>query len=184
MFLDERKIKNIVIGLYVGIIDDKEKKLGDEAPIRRGYVKKILSKEDNEKGIKVELSNGRKGRVYEIYSKNDIRKETFKFYNEFFYEKRIYSLWDKTKNKYVLSIADNKITNAKELVAFLFSNDDKAKEFLKKLNNKNICIKAVSRKIKVAENFKGMNISKFRINDERNIAYEKLVDIESYVTQQ
>lgn len=183
MDIDVTKLKNVVIGLYVGIIDDTERRLEDEAPIRRGYVKKILSKNDNEKGIKVQLTNGRKGRIEEIYSKNEIKKENFKFYNEFFYEKRIFTLWDRANSCYLSILRKNKVTDKNEITAFLFSNADIGREFLKKLDDKNIVLKGLSKKVKIAENFKEFGVKKFIIDEKRKISYDKLLEWEKYLTR-
>lgn len=183
MIIDVTKLKNIVIGLYVGIIDDSERYLEDEAPIRRGYVKKILSKSDNDKGIKVLLTNGRKGRIEEIYSKYEIKKENFKFYNKFFHSKKIFTLWDKKNGKYVVIMRQNKITNKNEMVSFLFSDIEVGREYVKKLNNKDIVIKGINSKIKVTDNFKDLGIKKFIIDNKKKTSCENLIKWEEYVTQ-
>ncbi|MCA9459788.1 MAG: YwbE family protein [Nanoarchaeota archaeon] len=64
--LDGRKREDISIGLSVGVVLKKDQKSGK---ITNGIVKRILTKSMNHHhGIKVELSDGKVGRVKEIYN--------------------------------------------------------------------------------------------------------------------
>lgn len=179
-FFDATKLKNIVIGLYVGIIDDKERYLEGDAEIRRGYVKKILSKSDNKKGIKVKLSNGRVGRVFEIYSKNQIRAESFKFYNTLFYLKNVYSLYHK-KNKDFITLKSRNGKGEIENIAFIFSSREKAENIMKKINSKDIILKRLSKKDTLAHNFDSLKVDKFLIDNERKVSYHIFNNWEKYL---
>lgn len=68
------------LGLYVTI----ETKTGD---LINGFIEKILSKKDDEQGIRVRLKSGEIGHVIKIPSKHDLERETFKYYNVLFHEK-------------------------------------------------------------------------------------------------
>lgn len=73
------QLRYIKVGLYV-IIETKNEE------IKRGFVEKILSKKDDERGIRVRLKSGEYGRVIEIPTKHDVERETFKFYNLLFHD--------------------------------------------------------------------------------------------------
>jgi len=64
--IDNTKRKNIKIGLNVGIVLKKDQKSGK---ITKGVIKRLLTNSENHHhGIKVELIDGKIGRVKEIYS--------------------------------------------------------------------------------------------------------------------
>ena len=61
----DENLKDIAIGLNVGIVLKKDQKNGN---ITKGIVKRILTKSTNHsRGIKVMLESGEVGRVKEIY---------------------------------------------------------------------------------------------------------------------
>lgn len=87
-FLDVTIKKNFKVGMYVEILEEKTQKS------YKGYILNILSKKDNQSGIKVELTNHIIGNVLEIYTIDKIKLENFKFYNKIFNTKTIYSIWN------------------------------------------------------------------------------------------
>ena len=82
-------------GLYVLI----ETQTGEE---KRGFIEKILSKKDDERGIRVRLKSGDIGHVIEIPTKHDIERETFKYYNLLFHDKIFALRHRKTKEWIIL----------------------------------------------------------------------------------
>jgi uncharacterized protein YwbE len=49
--------------------------------IERGWIAKVLSSGNADAGIKVELTNGKVGRVYGVPKKNDLERKNLKYYN-------------------------------------------------------------------------------------------------------
>lgn len=175
--LDVTKIKHICKGLLVEIILDNK---NNEEEIKRGYVREILSKKDNPDGIRVVLTSGHIGNVQDVITQAQLKKENFKFYNLFFYDNNISSIWDKVERKYVVLDHKNPIKNKNEKIAFLFNDVEKGKDTLKVLNNSNYILKRISRKKMIVENFKNLDIEYFSINKERKLSYEKMIEWETY----
>lgn len=67
---DITKVKDIEIGLKV-IIDSRN-------GAKEGIISKILTSKDNDKGIKVEIESGDKGRIIQILSEEPIRDKATK----------------------------------------------------------------------------------------------------------
>lgn len=88
------QLRYFKIGLYVVI----ETKNGDE---KRGFIQKILSKKDDERGIRVQLKTGELGHVIEIPTKHDIERETFKYFNLLFHDK-IYALRHRKTKEWIV----------------------------------------------------------------------------------
>lgn len=88
------QLRYFKIGLYVVI----ETKNGDE---KRGFIQKILSKKDDERGIRVQLKTGEFGHVIEIPTKHDIERETFKYFNLLFHDK-IYALRHRKTKEWIV----------------------------------------------------------------------------------
>lgn len=175
--LDVRKIRHICKGLLVEIILDNE---NSEEIIKRGYVREILSKKDNPDGVKVILTSGYEGNVQDIVTEAKLKKENFKFYNMFFYDKNISSLWDKSEKRYVVLEHKNNVRNKNEKIVFLFNDIEKGKDTLNKLNNKNYVLKRISRKNMIIDNFKNLEIDYFSINKDRKLSYSKMIEWETY----
>ncbi|NLZ35802.1 MAG: YwbE family protein [Clostridiales bacterium] len=180
MYLDvDVTIKdNICIGLVVDIVEDKNK---SSQIITQGCVKRIISNKDCKKGIKVELTNGAIGHIKGIPSKNDIKKETFKFYNIFFYQEYIYSIWDKKNNKFLVLNRLNKLKNKVEKTILLFSSNEIANEKIKgtSLDNKNFSIRSIRRKNKTINNFfKNYEVDYYSIDTTRKLSKEKMEEYE------
>lgn len=170
--IDLTKRENIIIGLLVEIQTKEDK---DET-LTRGYVKKVLSKKECSKGIKVELSSGEIGYVKNIVTKDLIKKENFKFYNEFLNYCKIFSIYDREKNIFFEFDRQNKNTGKLEKIAFLFTNVELGKFMTNSLNKENntkrYVLKAVSRKKFISNNFN--EVRYFSINKTRKISVENL----------
>ena len=183
MYLDiDVTIKdNICVGLVVDIVEDKNR---STQIITTGCVKKIISNKDCKRGIKVELTNGATGHIKGIPSKNDIKKEAFKFYNLFFYKEDIYSLWDKSQNKFLIINRLNRLNKLNkniEKTLFLFSSLEEAEKSIKgtSLDNKNISIRKIRRKNKsICTFFKNYDINVYYINMNKKLTNIKLEELE------
>ena len=171
--------ENILVGLMVDIVEDKNKETQE---ITMGYVKRVVSNKDCKKGIKVELTNGAIGHVKGIPSKNDIKKETFKFYNIFFYQEKLYSIWDKKNKKFLVLNRKNKINNKFEKTILLFSSEEIAIEKIKgtSLANKNFLIRPIRRNKFIYEFFKNYDIDVYSINLERKLTKLKMKELEEH----
>ncbi|MDF2879660.1 MAG: hypothetical protein K0R54_217 [Clostridiaceae bacterium] len=176
MDIDVTNKKNLCIGMLVDIIADEDRNTQN---ITRGYITEIITKDNRAKKISVILNNGRKGIVNHIITKDELKTENFKFYNLFFYDKNIYSIWDKKANKYLVIERVNKRLGNIERVAFLFNNDLIAKEILGVLDNKDYMIKTINRKKPIIENFKTLKIDFFNINKDRRLSYDRLIEWEN-----
>lgn len=168
--------ENIVIGLLVDIVEDRNK-VSQE--LTRGYVRRVISNKDCKKGIKVELSNGAIGHVKGVPSRNDVKKDTFKFYNIFFYQEKIYSLWDKKANKFLVL---NRSNNGRlEKTILLFSKEEIASSKIKgtSLDNRNYVIRPIRRKNKlIVDFFKNYDIDVFSIDLTRKVTVIKMKELE------
>lgn len=174
--IDITKRRNIVNGLYVIIQSDDGKEY-------KGYVKKVLSKGDSSKGIKVIISSTVtsslvEGIVIDVPSKNDIRKETFKFYNLFFSGKEYYSIINEN-NEYILYDISNNIGKKKAIL--LFTNISTAKNFLS--NNKqfkSFNLKRVSKKNTLQYNFEKLTFDYYLLDNCKLVNKHKFNELEKY----
>lgn len=177
MMIDTTIRKNICIGMLVDIVAENDEQ---SQALIRGYVKKILSQSNHSKGIKVELTNGKIGRVKHIPTKDEVRLENFKFYNRFFYLPKIYSIWDPQNQHYLVIDHLNKSSNTIEKTAFLFDSYEKAQEFIKETKYENCPIREINRKKTIADNLKKTGAKFVRINTDRKLSLEKLEMWEQY----
>lgn len=175
--VDVSKINNIVVGLMVDVIDENNK----EETIR-GCVKKIISNKDRKKGIKVELTNGVIGSVIGVPSKADIEKEKFKFYNIFFHQDKIYTIWDKESNKFLILDRVNKLIGKKEKTVLLFTDKEIAKRKLKgsALENNRYDIRQIKRNKAIVKIFENYEVEYYSINTERKLSAIQMKDFEEY----
>lgn len=179
MDIDVTVKKNLIVGLYVEV----QTSTGE---IERGYIKEILSQSNNKKGIRVRLLNEIEGRVQYVFSKHEIKAENFKFYNLFFFEPCIYSLWDKRTRTYLTINRKNSVYKNYENLAFLFTTKEKAKKLITgtELDIPDIQIKTINRKKPIVEVFKDKGIDKFTIDGERKLSFEKMKEWEKYFREQ
>ncbi|PLS19127.1 hypothetical protein CVD28_01595 [Bacillus sp. M6-12] len=178
MDIDVTIKKNFMKGMMVDIIADEDAKTGK---ITRGYIATILSKENNKKGIKVELTSGVSGKVQYVPSKDDVKLENFKFYNKFFFLPKIYSIWNQVERKYMV-LQHTSPSGKIEKTAFLFDSEQQAKDFVSgtKFESKDYSIREINRKKPIVDNFKTLEINYFRINKERKISFERMIEWENY----
>lgn len=177
--IDVRLKENIIVGLLVDIVEDKNKSTQE---ITRGRVKRIISNTDCNRGIKVELTNGAIGHCKGVPNKNEIKKDNFKFYNIFFYQEYIYGLWDKKNNKFLVVNRVNKINDCLEKSLFLFSSKEIAEEKIKNtsLENNNYSIRSIRRKNKtITKFFKDYDIDYFIIDTNKKIERIRFEELES-----
>lgn len=168
---------NICIGLLVEIVSDEDRAT---QKLTRGYIKEIVTKGNKSKSVTVILTSGKKGIIKHIVTKNELKRENFKFYNLFFSDSRIYSIWDRKSNKYLVIEHTNKTSCKMEKIAFLFNDEKIAQQVLNSLKNRNYTLRTINRKKPIAENFKTLGVQYFSINKDRKLSCERLVEWENY----
>lgn len=171
--------KDIAIGMLVDILADKDKGTDN---LTRGYVTKILSQANNKKGIKVRLNTGDEGHVSHIVSQEEVRLENFKFYNRFFFEKQLYSVWDKTTRSLLVFDYYNGNKGIEEKTALLFDTEAEAKAFIRgtAYDSKDYLIRPVQRRKMLVDIFASVGAEYFRINGTRKLSKDKLNEWEHY----
>lgn len=171
--------KEIQVGMLVDIVSQKDK--GTDR-LTRGYIIKILSQANNKKGVKVELQSGDVGHVDHVVTKEELKMENFKFYNRFFFEKELYTVWDKKKKCFLAHPHYNQQRGSTELTALLFDSKEDAKQLLKgtPYDTPDYVIRPFGRKKHIVDLFEKQKIAYFRINGERKISFEKMKEWESY----
>ncbi|MBP1308952.1 putative repeat protein (TIGR03833 family) [Paenibacillus sp. 1182] len=178
--LDGTVRKNIKIGMLVDIVKKKDQPTGN---LTRGYVKRLLTNSPNHhRGIKVELINGDIGRCQRILTKDDIRLENFKFYNQFFFLNKIFSIWDSSQNHYLIIDHNNVSSGTLEKTSFLFDTFEDASAFIKgtKYDSKDYPIREINRRKSIFDNFCNIGTQFIRINKERKLSLDKLNEWENY----
>jgi uncharacterized repeat protein (TIGR03833 family) len=177
--MDITNRKDIKIGILVDIIADKDK---GKDTLTRGYVVKIISQANNKKGVKVELQTGETGHVDHIVTKEELRLENFKFYNRFFFEKQLFSVWNKETRQFLVFEHQNDAQNRIEKTALLFDSEEDVKKFIKgsKYDTKDQLIRPIHRKKPIVELFSQTDAEFFRINGNRKLSKEKLQEWENY----
>ncbi|MFF2532299.1 YwbE family protein [Brevibacillus sp. NPDC058079] len=178
--LDGTVKRNIKIGMLVDIVLKKDQPTGK---LTRGYVKRILTNSpQHHRGIKVELTSGDIGRTQRIVTRDEIKLENFKFYNTFFFLKKIYSIWDSAKKHYLIVDHYNASNQSTEKVSFLFDTAEDAQHFIKgtKYDSKDYFIREINRNKPIADNFSMIGTEFIRINVERKLSLDKLRERESY----
>lgn len=177
--MDITNRKDIKIGMLVDIVAEKDK--GKDV-LTRGYVIKVLSQANNKKGVKVELQTGEIGHVEHIVTKEELRLENFKFYNRFFFEKQLYSVWNKETRKFLVFNHTNEALRRIEKTALLFDSEEEAQKFIKgsKYDTKEHIIRPIHRKKPIVDLFSQSGADFFRINATRKLSKEKLQEWENY----
>lgn len=178
MDIDVTIKKNFQRGMLVDIVAESDRATGK---VTRGYIQTILSKANQKQGIKVELVGGVTGRVVYVPTKDDIKLENFKFYNKFFFLPKIYSIWNKESRKYLVLDYKNRMEKI-EQTALLFENKQEGVDFIREsgLSEKDYMVKEINRNKPINDNFKSLAIQFYRINRERKLSYERMVEWESY----
>lgn len=176
MEYDVTKRANITKGMLVEIVDDTDK----EGELVRGFVSEVISKQLSKAGIKVSLTNGKVGHIKRVVGEDEFKRDNFKFWNIFFYEPKIYSIWDNKDRKYMVICHKNKNSGKLENTCFLFDNEKSAREFLNKssLEKKRYVVNPINRKKPIVENFRTLDIDYYRVNLEKKISEDKLKELE------
>lgn len=162
--IDVSQRNNFQKGMLVDILENEK--------IVRGYINKILSNENQDKGIKVLLQNGHTGRIYGVPAKFEIEKEEFKFYNLFFNTCDIFTILNE-KNVFLLDCNGKKC-------AYLYSSKDKAINSIKNtpLEKKPYSIGKLNRNKNIIELLKKYQIDIFVIDMEKQLTNTQLNDLE------
>lgn len=173
--IDFTKIKNLKKGLYVKVksYDGTE---------HNGYIKEIISKKNSNDGIKVIISSSltnslTEGVVIGIPSKNTVQKEVFKYYNLFFSSKEFYSLIDKDGNLYTFKVSKQ---NVSEIAVTIFSDSQKGKDFLSKMNLEGFSMKRISKKNMLQNNFNSVNYNYYLVDGVKLVQKYKFNELEKY----
>jgi len=169
--------KQLQVGLLVEVINHENGK----EKIVRGYISKILSQTNSDKGIKVLLHNGVEGKVESIITEQQVKTENFKYYNLFFFEKYLYTIYNQETKEY-LNYSHTLQNGKKENILFLYTSESAIKEFVKgtSFEKKPYAIRRISRTKKLKQIFSNMQIDVVRINNERKIQWLKLQEWEDY----
>lgn len=177
--LDGTNRKNLKIGMLVDIIAEEDKQTG---AFTRGYIAKILSQSNHAKGIKVALHNGKIGRVQHVLTKDEIRLENFKFYNQFFFLPRLYTIWNQDEKQFMVYPHFNHSTQKEEQTILLFDSEEKAHDFIKgtKYAEKPYQVRSIHRKKPIVELFGNCKVDFFRINGVRKLSAERMKEWEYY----
>jgi len=172
--------KNFKPGMIVEIEVEKSEDNRGTKNVLRGRLLKVLSNGNQKRGIKVELTTGEKGRVVHVPTRDEIKLENFKFFNQFFYLPHIYSIWNKQERRYyTLSYPHG--ANTEETV-FLFEAKAEAERLMKDLHlsPQDYMVKEINRRKAIYENFKTLDVDVFRINRDRRMSYEQFNQLEHY----
>lgn len=170
--MEEIKRNDLQVGLLVEILSGNE--------CYRGYIQEIITKTNSAKKVKVVLHDGKTGYIDHIVTKEEFDSEQFKFYNLFFYEKEILSIWNKKERKYLVDMVYNVKKQTAEPTAFLFTDKRVAKEVLKSLDSDLLMLKKLNRRRLIGENFKTCDVEFFRINEMRKVSLKKLNEREVF----
>lgn len=158
--------KDLAVGMLVEIESGND--------VYRGYIQDILTKTSKADRIKVRLKTGEVGFVVHLVTKEEMDMERFKYYNRFFYEQKIASIWDKKENKYLIKEEQHPTKNITRRYAYLFTNQDVANDVLASLSDERYMLRWINRKKPISENFKTLDCSHYRINEERKITKKNL----------
>lgn len=175
--LDTTIRKNIKVGMYVEI------KITNRV-IEKGLVLNILSRTDNQSGIKVELTSGSIGHIVEIYTLDKIKLENFKFYNRFIFEPFIYSIWDKTKKEYlIINYKHHSMLNEYNSIIVADNKEDLNKIIdLLTLDKRKFIINRLKSNSSISKSFKDIeNIEMILINNIKYLRFSKFLEIENEI---
>lgn len=154
--------KLIKIGMLVEIQVEKT-----QDTLKVGHVVEVLSHSDSQKGVRVKLKDGTIGRVTYIPTKEEIKKEQFKYMNRILYERQeLYSFWDNVNRRYFTANYRSKIT------AFIFSDKDEAEAFMKLKFKEphNFTVNPINRRKLIVENFDILGVEFFILDKTTGIS--------------
>lgn len=149
----------------------------------RGYIKQIIPPRQTNQEIEVELRSGAVGIINNLVTRNELKQESFKFYNLFFHERHLLTIWNKyTKDTYKIQ-SKNPKTKQCESTVFIFSNEELANKILRKLKDDDLAIRRISKQKLITENFINENVTHFRLDEQRRIGVKKLNALEEYYSK-
>jgi len=177
--LDGTNRKHLKIGMLVDIIAEEDRQKGT---LTRGYITKILSQSNHAKGVKVSLHNGKTGRVQHILTKDEIRLENFKFYNQFFYLPHLYTIYNQQERQFLVYPHYNSSADKEERTILLFDSEEKALSFIKgtKYAEQPYQIRRIHRKKPIVDLFAECQADFFRINGVRKLSADRMKEWEYY----
>lgn len=158
--------KDLLIGMLVEIQSGND--------VYRGYIQDIITKTNQAARIKVKLKTGESGYVIHLVTKEEMEMERFKYYNRFFYEQKIASIWDRKENKYFIKEEKHPTKPIVHRYAFLFTDQEIADDVLSSLKDDRYMLRWINRKRPIRDNFKTLDYSHYRINEERKITKKNL----------
>lgn len=145
----------------------------------KGYIQKILSGQHTDKGVKVELHSGETGRVQRVITKEEVKKETFIFYNRILFSKSLFSIYDNENRRY-FTLKQSK-NNGSSKHAFLFESKEDAEACLQKMNrlgHSKLSVRAIPKNKEVYQTFKIAEADVLIINHSRNVSVNVLEKLE------
>lgn len=160
--------KQLTRGMLVEIRHDKT-----ADTYSKGYIDEILSNVQTSKGILVRLTNSMIGRVVRIVPPHELKKENFKFYNEFIFNPSIYSVWDNTNKAFYKHQPSSEIS-----YCFIATEKVHIQTIIDKQGLENCTIRAIPKNKKIWEVFWMQHPLYFLINGNRKIKYTRLKEIE------
>lgn len=168
--IDLTKRSNVRTGLMVEIASGEQ--------LHKGIVVEILSKGGNSDGIKVKLSTGEVGNVKRLVSKQEVRLESFKFWNLFLNANRIFSIYDNEVGHFLEIDRISKITGKREVVSLLFDAHGTATAFLKgnpNYSSPRYSVRPIKKNKPLIEHFS--KTTHFVGNNSRKISIDSLKDL-------
>lgn len=162
--------KLIKIGMLVEIQVEKT-----QDTLKVGHVVEVLSHSNSQKGVRVKLKDGTIGRVTYIPSKDEIKKEQFKYMNSILYERQVlYSFWDNVNRRYFTTNYRSKVSS------FIFSDKDEAEAFMKSKFQEphNFTVNPINRKKLIVENFEVLGVEFFILDKTTGISFKDLKEKE------
>lgn len=165
--MDDIKRADVRVGLEVDILTEDNRTV-------RGFINHIYPGKKKQVDIDVALYSGEMGVVSHIVTQEEKARDTFRFYNLFFYSRYMVTIMHKQNQDVFLDRIQYSGRDDYERVAYLFSDEKKALTFLLKRGNDDLAIKRVSRKKPLVENFKKQPIDYFYLDDERKVTPSRL----------
>lgn len=149
-----------------------------ENEIYRGYIEEVITKTNQAKKVNVRLKTGEVGSVVHLVTREEMDMERFIYYNHFLSTQKIASIWDRKVNKYFILEAQYPKKSETRRYAYLFTDEAIANDVLSSLNDDRYMLRWINRKKKINENFKTLDVTHFRVNEERRVSVSYLSERE------
>lgn len=140
----------------------------------RGYIQEIITKTNQASKVRVSLKTGEIGHVIHIVTREEMEMERFKYYNQLFHAKGLSSIWDRKQNKYFVLEELHPTLSSSRRYAYLFTDQQIANDVLSSLNDERYMLRELNPKRKISENFKTLELTHYRINEERKVTVQHL----------